>query len=116
MAAAGYVTVGAEVRRTVSTSPYTLLCYSLCAVLLAGTCLATGASFSGYSAKDWAQIVLLTILAQLLGHTLANVVLRTTSATVVSLAILLEVPGFDRRGRRARRPGAAARRCCPRWP
>ena len=93
MAAAGYVTVGAEVRRTVSTSPYTLLCYSLCAVLLAGTCLATGASFSGYSSKDWAQIVLLTILAQLLGHTLANVVLRTTSATVVSLAILLEVPG-----------------------
>ncbi len=93
MAAAGYVTVGAEVRRTVSTSPYTLLCYSLCAVLLAGTCLAAGASFSGYSSKDWAQIVLLTILAQLLGHTLANVVLRTTSATVVSLAILLEVPG-----------------------
>ncbi|HYN75395.1 MAG TPA: DMT family transporter [Candidatus Limnocylindria bacterium] len=93
MAAAGYVTVGAEVRRTVSTSPYTLLCYSLCAMLLAGTCLATGASFSGYTQADWARIVLLTILAQLLGHTLANVVLRTTSATVVSLAILLEVPG-----------------------
>ena len=31
MAAAGYVTVGGEVRRTVSTSPYTLLCYGTCA-------------------------------------------------------------------------------------
>ena len=31
--------------------------------------------------------------AQLLGHSLVNVVLRTTSPTVVSLAILFEVPG-----------------------
>jgi drug/metabolite transporter (DMT)-like permease len=35
----------------------------------------------------------LTLGAQLLGHTLFNVVLRTTSPTVVSLFLLLEVPG-----------------------
>lgn len=93
MAAAGYVTIGGEVRRTVSTSPYTLLCYGSCAGLLAVVCVVTGSSFVGYSAADWGRLVLLTFLAQLLGHTLANVVLRTTSPTVVSLAILFEVPG-----------------------
>jgi drug/metabolite transporter (DMT)-like permease len=93
MAAAGYVTVGGEVRRTVSTSPYTLLCYGTCAMLLAVVCVVAGAPFTGYDAADWGRLVLLTFLAQLLGHTLANVVLRTTSPTVVSLAILLEVPG-----------------------
>jgi drug/metabolite transporter (DMT)-like permease len=35
----------------------------------------------------------LTAIAQLLGHTLVNVVLQSTSATVVSLAILFELPG-----------------------
>jgi drug/metabolite transporter (DMT)-like permease len=33
------------------------------------------------------------VAAQLLGHSLINVVLRSTSPTVVSLAILLETPG-----------------------
>jgi drug/metabolite transporter (DMT)-like permease len=93
MAAAGYVSVGAQVRQTVSTSAYTLLCYSTAALLIAVLCVVTGAALTGYSAADWGRLVLLTFLAQLLGHTLANVVLRTTSPTVVSLAILLEVPG-----------------------
>ena len=37
--------------------------------------------------------MLLTLLAQLLGHAVISVVLRTTSAPVVSLAILFELPG-----------------------
>ena len=47
----------------------------------------------GFSADDWIKIVALTAGAQLLGHTLINLVLRSTSATVVSLAMLFEVPG-----------------------
>ena len=39
------------------------------------------------------DVVALTVGAQLLGHTLIARVLRTTSATVTSLAILLEMPG-----------------------
>jgi drug/metabolite transporter (DMT)-like permease len=39
------------------------------------------------------MILVITAGAQLLGHTLMNKVLATTSATVVSLAILLEMPG-----------------------
>jgi drug/metabolite transporter (DMT)-like permease len=36
---------------------------------------------------------LLTVSAQLLGHSVFNHLLATTSPTVVSLALLLEVPG-----------------------
>jgi drug/metabolite transporter (DMT)-like permease len=39
------------------------------------------------------RIAALTAGAQLLGHSVFNRVLKTTSATVVSLSILLEVPG-----------------------
>ncbi|MGZ4749369.1 MAG: EamA/RhaT family transporter, partial [Oryzihumus sp.] len=39
------------------------------------------------------QLVALTAGAQLLGHSLINVVLQTSSPTVVSLAILFEMPG-----------------------
>lgn len=91
--AAGYVTVGAEVRRTVGAGTYSLLCYSTCAVILAGACLVGGVSLAGFDLGTWAGLVLLTVLAQLLGHTLINLVLRSTSPTVVSLALLLEVPG-----------------------
>jgi drug/metabolite transporter (DMT)-like permease len=90
---AAYVTAGERVRRTVSTPTYTSLAYGVSALALVPVCLAFGASLGGYSAADWVKIVALTAGAQLLGHTLINRVLRTTSATVTSLAILFEVPG-----------------------
>lgn len=93
MFAALYVTAGGEARRSVSTTAYTLLCYSTAAVLLLVACLATRASLGGYRPVTWLQLLALTAGAQLLGHSVINRVLRTTSATVVSLAILFEVPG-----------------------
>lgn len=90
---AGYVTVGAKVRSGVSTASYTAICYSVCAVLLLVVNLAAGTRLVGYDGETWLKLVALTVAAQLLGHSLVNVVLRTTSATVVSLAILVEVPG-----------------------
>jgi drug/metabolite transporter (DMT)-like permease len=47
----------------------------------------------GFSRHDWLLLFALTAGAQLLGHSVFNIVLRTTSPTVVSLSILLEVPG-----------------------
>lgn len=93
MLAAGYVTAGAAVRRTVTTTSYTSLCYSTTAVLLLVVCLVGRQSLHGYSGADWARIVGLTAGAQLLGHSVFNRVLKTTSATIVSLSILFEVPG-----------------------
>lgn len=93
VAGAGYVVVGAQVRRTVGTASYTLVAYTTCALALLPVCLATGSSLSGYSVRVWLELGLLTLLAQLLGHSLLNRALRTAGATTVSLAILLEVPG-----------------------
>jgi drug/metabolite transporter (DMT)-like permease len=91
--AAAYVTTGAAVRERISTTTYTTVCYSTCAVLLLALCLGSGQRMGGYDGGTWLKLAALTAGAQLLGHSLVNVVLRTTSPTVVSLAILFEVPG-----------------------
>lgn len=91
--AAMYVSTGAEARRSISTTTYTLICYGTASVLLLVGCLAGRAQLGGYRPVTWLQLLALTAGAQLLGHSVINRVLRTTSATVVSLAILLEVPG-----------------------
>jgi drug/metabolite transporter (DMT)-like permease len=91
--AAAYVAVGGEVRRTVSTTSYTTICYGTASVLLLGVCLIGSLQLAGFSAKTWLELVALTLGPQLLGHSMINRVLRTTPATVVSLAILFEVPG-----------------------
>ncbi|MHB1740155.1 MAG: DMT family transporter [Actinomycetes bacterium] len=91
--AAAYMTVGGLARRTVPTGVYTMLAYTACALALLLACLVGGARLGGYPSHVWIELFALTLGPQLLGHTVFNRVLRTTSATVVSLAILLEVPG-----------------------
>lgn len=93
MLAAAYVTVGADVRRTVSTTVYTGLCYATAAGVLLFACLAGGQALAGYSARSWACIAAVTIGPQFLGHSVFNRVLRTTSPTVVSVAVLFEIVG-----------------------
>lgn len=90
--AAAYVTVGERARRDVSTASYTLVAYSSSAVVLLPVCVVAGASLGGYPAVDWWLILALTLFAQLLGHSLINATLRTTSATVTSMGILFEMP------------------------
>lgn len=94
MAAAGYVLLGARVRRTVSTSAYTFVCYGTTAVVLLGACLVSGASVgAGYTGNTWLKLIALTAAAQLLGHSLINRVVRGLGPSVTSTAILLETPG-----------------------
>jgi drug/metabolite transporter (DMT)-like permease len=92
-AAAVYVTIGAAARARMSTATYTSACYASCAALLLIACGVGGVHVTGFSGNAWLKIVLVTVCAQLLGHTLINVVLHSTSPTVVSLALLLETPG-----------------------
>ncbi len=92
-AAALYVTIGAAARVRMSTAAYTAVCYTTCAALLLIACAVGGVHVTGFPGDAWLKIVLVTLCAQLLGHTLINVVLHTTSPTVVSLALLLETPG-----------------------
>lgn len=90
---AAYVTVGADARRTLSTTVYTALCYPAAAVGLLAACLAGRQSLAGYSAHTWWVLLAITAGPQLLGHSLINRVLRAISATVVSVAILFEIVG-----------------------
>jgi drug/metabolite transporter (DMT)-like permease len=92
-AAAGYMVAGSEVRQRVSTVTYTTVCYTTTALALLACCLVGRQSLSGYPADAWLRLAALTLGAQFLGHSLFNRVLRTTSPTVLALAILLEVPG-----------------------
>ncbi|MCW2577896.1 MAG: Conserved rane protein of unknown function [Modestobacter sp.] len=91
--AGGYMLAGARARERLSTSAYAVVCYSTCAVTLAVAAVVAGIPLAGFSARDWWLIAAITFCAQLLGHTLLNLVLSSVGPTVVGLAILLEVPG-----------------------
>src|SRR5207253_1546477 len=51
--AAAYVTVGGEVRQTVSTTLYTTICYSTAAAVLGLLCLGGGQALGGFDGRTW---------------------------------------------------------------
>jgi drug/metabolite transporter (DMT)-like permease len=93
VAAAAYMVIGAKARQTLSTTTYTFFCYGICALLMLVACLVAGQRLAGYPAAQWGLLALLTVTAQLLGHSVFNHLLATTSPMLVSLALLLEIPG-----------------------
>ncbi len=93
VAVAAYTVIGGRARRTVSTTSYTFVCYGTAAVLLLVASVVSGASLVGYGAREWALIGLVTLTSQLLGHSVFNYLLDRIRPVVVSLAILLEIPG-----------------------
>lgn len=91
--AAAYVSVGERVRATVATATMTFILYAVAALTVVPLLIVTQSPIWGFSLQAWLLILGVTLGAQLLGHTLMNAVLARTSATVVSLAILWEMPG-----------------------
>jgi drug/metabolite transporter (DMT)-like permease len=91
--AAVYISLGSTARTRMSAQLYTTICYTTCALVLLVASLVGGQHLTGFSFDAWRKIIAITVVAQLLGHTLFNVVLRSTSPTVISLALLFEVPG-----------------------
>src|ERR1700737_4045211 len=73
---AAYVTVGADARRTMSTTAYTSVCYPIAALALLAACLTTGQRLGHYSAHTWWILLAITAGPQLLGHSLMNGALR----------------------------------------
>lgn len=90
---AAYAVIGGRVRQTMSTTTYTLGCYGTAAVVLLLATVLSGQALTGYDADQWALLVVLAATAQLLGHSVFNHLLATVSPMVVSLTILLEIPG-----------------------
>ena len=93
IAMAGYVATGNQVMRSVSTTVYTTIAYGSCALVLLPACLLSRTQLTGFSTRTWIELAIVTIGAQLLGHTLLNVALPQVGVTPLALAILLEVPG-----------------------
>ncbi|WP_412540441.1 DMT family transporter [Longispora sp. K20-0274] len=91
--AAVYVSFGEKVREDVSTTTYTLLCYGVCALVLLAVCVLWDVPLTGYTGTAWLFLVALTVGPQLLGHSLFNFALKRVPAHVLSVLILLEVPG-----------------------
>ena len=93
IAVAVYSALGERVRVSTSTTAYTMVCYSVCAVVLLVVCLIGRQPLTGYPATAWVALAALTIGPQLLGHSLLNFSLRRVAVTTVSVVVLLEVPG-----------------------
>jgi len=91
--AAGYTIAGGKARQQMSTTAYTSICYSTSALLLLGAAAIGGVQLWGYDKESWLLVIAVTVVAQLLGHSIFNHLLATVSPTVVSLTLLLEVPG-----------------------
>lgn len=90
---AAYVSVAERVRKTVDTSTTTFVLYAVSAVTILPLVFIFGQQLVGFDTQAWALILAVTLGAQLLGHSMMTRVLSSTSATVVSLAILFEMPG-----------------------
>jgi drug/metabolite transporter (DMT)-like permease len=93
VAAAAYMVIGARARRAVSTTTYTFVCYGTCALVLLVACVVSGQALGGYPAGQWALLAVVTATSQLMGHSVFNHLLASTPTVLVSLALLLEVPG-----------------------
>ncbi len=93
VAAAAYMVIGSRARQALSTSTYTCVCYGTCALVLLVACVVSGQDVTGYPPAQWGLLALVTLTAQLMGHSVFNHLLATTSPMLVSLVLLLEVPG-----------------------
>jgi drug/metabolite transporter (DMT)-like permease len=93
VAGAVYFAFGERARTVVSTTVYSSVSYSVCAVTLLVVCLITGTEMVDFPATAWLAIIGTTVFPQLLGHTMVNYALQRVSATTVNVLLLLEVPG-----------------------
>lgn len=92
MAGGAYMVTGGVVRREVGVNVYTSLCFTACALFTLVPLLVSGQELNGYAPVTWVQLIGLTVLAQLVGHGLFNLVMRSISPSLVSLGQLFTVP------------------------
>lgn len=90
---AAYAVIGGRIRQEMTTTAYTLGCYGTAALALLVAALLGGQDLGGYAADQWVLLAVLAVTAQLLGHSVFNHLLATVSPMMVSLTILLEIPG-----------------------
>lgn len=91
--AGAYTLAGSKARATMDTGSYTTLCYAMTAMLLAVMVWLADEPIIGFPLPGWVGIIALTVASQLLGHTVFNHLVAALGPLVVSMIILLEIPG-----------------------
>lgn len=91
--AGAYTLAGSKARATMDTGSYTTVCYALTAAMLLVLSLIMGEKIFGFPLAGWVGIIALTVASQLLGHTVFNHLVVALGPLVVSMIILLEIPG-----------------------
>lgn len=81
-----YLNIGRAIRARMSFWPYLWLIFLFAAIVSVIGTLAAGLPLTGYSAKGYLWLVLLTITAQLVAHGAINYALAYVSATFVSIS------------------------------
>lgn len=85
---AAYTIIGRVVRMKVSTTVYTYVCYSACALTLVAVCMVQGLSFTAYGWSPYVAGLMLAVFATILGHSIFNWCLKFYSPSFVSAAKL----------------------------
>jgi drug/metabolite transporter (DMT)-like permease len=88
--AGGYTIAGQVARRDLGIIGYSVITYSVAAVVLLLACLIADAPLWGYGAQTWWAIAAIVVGPQLLGHTILNLVVKELEATMISVAIMAE--------------------------
>lgn len=90
VAVGGYIILGRIVRRHLSVNVYTMIVYSVTAILLVGAALWFRVALWPYRLREFALFLALALFCTLLGHSLLNWALRYLRPTLVSTSILGE--------------------------
>lgn len=90
---AGYLIIGAGLRRRWSLWLYTSLVYGVAALVGVTTCLLRRVPLAPYPAREWLLFVALAVFPTLMGHTVFNWALGRVPPAVVSVSILGEPVG-----------------------
>ncbi|MBZ0284905.1 MAG: DMT family transporter [Anaerolineae bacterium] len=84
-AGAIYIILGRQSRNGIPFLPYLWMVFTFGAIFTMIVVVATGAPVIGYSSEGYFALTMLILLPQLIGHTIFNYVLRSLSATYVSV-------------------------------
>ncbi|MEQ2527084.1 DMT family transporter [Robertmurraya yapensis] len=88
-----YLMFGQTVRKRVTLITYTFVVYSVSSLTLLVYVLVKKEPLAPYPTSDWIYFLLLAIVPTLFGHSLFNWSVKWLSASVISMAILLEPIG-----------------------
>ncbi len=90
VAVAVYTLLGRIVRNSTSTTVYTYIVYTACALVLTGVCLLQGYGFFAYGISAILVGLLLAVFSTILGHSIFSWCLRYFSPSFVSASKLCE--------------------------